>query len=80
MLKLCFSSEGSEKLTSKHAPAGGSSRACSGPIPGAVQGSGKIRLNYNLFLPLLHSLTISYITCVTDTKTENLLLGLIKWM
>lgn len=35
--------------------AGGRSLACSGHIPGAVQGSGKIRFNYNLFPPLLHS-------------------------
>lgn len=80
MLKLCFSSEGSGKLTSKHDPAKGSSRSCSGPIPGAAQDSGKIRLTYNLFLPLLHSLTVSYKTCVTDTKTEYFLLGLIKWV
>lgn len=55
MLKLCFSSEGSDKITPDMTLAGGSSLACSGHIPGAVQGSGKICFSYNLFLPLLHS-------------------------
>lgn len=59
-----------------------SSLAYSGHVPGAIQGSGKIYFNYNLFCPLSLPLTlmISYITCVRVSKTENFILELIKWM
>jgi hypothetical protein len=47
-----------------------SSLAYPGPVPDAIQGSGKIYFNYNLSCPLSLSLTllISYITCSTVTN------------
>lgn len=59
-----------------------SSLAYSGPVPGAIQGSGKIYFNYNLLCPLFLPLTlmISYRMCVRVSKTGNFILGLIKWM
>lgn len=43
------------------------SLAYSGHVPGAIQGSGKIYFDYNLFCPLSLPLTliISYITCTS---------------
>lgn len=55
-----------------------SSLAYSGHVPGAIQGSGKIYFNYNLFHPFSLPLTlmISYVKCVRVTKTENFILEL----
>lgn len=57
-----------------------SSLAYSGHVPGAIQGSGKIYFNYNLFCPLSLPLRlmISYITYVIVTKPENFILELIR--